>query len=281
MNNVVSFSGGRTSAYLVHLMEQKRKSGEIDNVHYVFMDTGAEHPKTYEFIRKCVDHFGIDLTCLRVDVNQTLGEANSYTQIGLNECKPDLQCWRDISKKYGTPYVHGAFCTLMMKTNPYRQYCDQTFGKKNYTNWLGIRIDEGGRLKEKPFTRYLAEISAMDKLDIIGWWKEQPFDLEIDEWLGNCVFCMKKGTNKIELARRAEPRMAISFNNMLKNPDNRITDKKAPNEYIFRNTMSLETIEKAYEDLTTEQLMSGLRGSSGACSESCEVFGCQGDLFDE
>lgn len=36
MINVVSFSGGRTSAYLLWLMEQKRQAGE--DVHYVFMD---------------------------------------------------------------------------------------------------------------------------------------------------------------------------------------------------------------------------------------------------
>lgn len=39
MMNVVSFSGGRTSAYLLWLMEQKRQAGE--DVHYVFMDTGS------------------------------------------------------------------------------------------------------------------------------------------------------------------------------------------------------------------------------------------------
>lgn len=37
MINVVSFSGGRTSAYLLWLMEQKRRAGK--DVHYVFMDT--------------------------------------------------------------------------------------------------------------------------------------------------------------------------------------------------------------------------------------------------
>lgn len=43
MINVVSFSGGRTSAYLLWLMEQKRQAGE--DVHYVFMDklAGAVH----------------------------------------------------------------------------------------------------------------------------------------------------------------------------------------------------------------------------------------------
>ncbi|EAK8505588.1 TPA: phosphoadenosine phosphosulfate reductase family protein, partial [Neisseria gonorrhoeae] len=52
MINVVSFSGGRTSAYLLWLMEQKRRAGK--DVHYVFMDTGCEHPMTYRFVREVV-----------------------------------------------------------------------------------------------------------------------------------------------------------------------------------------------------------------------------------
>ena len=72
VTNVVSFSGGRTSAYLVHLMEQRRRAGE--DVRYVFMDTGAEHPGTYKFIREVVSNWGIDLICLRVDVNPELGK---------------------------------------------------------------------------------------------------------------------------------------------------------------------------------------------------------------
>lgn len=35
MHQVVSFSGGRTSAYLVHLMEAQRKAGA--SVHFIFM----------------------------------------------------------------------------------------------------------------------------------------------------------------------------------------------------------------------------------------------------
>jgi 3'-phosphoadenosine 5'-phosphosulfate sulfotransferase (PAPS reductase)/FAD synthetase len=35
-------------------MEQRRRTGWP--VQYIFMDTGAEHPKTYEFIRNIVKH---------------------------------------------------------------------------------------------------------------------------------------------------------------------------------------------------------------------------------
>ncbi len=99
--HVVSFSGGRSSAYLVYLMELRRIAGE--DVRYVFMDTGAEHPKTYEFIRNIVKHWKIDLICLRVVVNPVLGQANGYKLISIDEIGYDLQVWRDICAKYGTP----------------------------------------------------------------------------------------------------------------------------------------------------------------------------------
>ncbi|EPY5208204.1 phosphoadenosine phosphosulfate reductase family protein [Klebsiella pneumoniae] len=97
VTHVVSFSGGRTSAYLVHLMEQRRKDGE--DVRYVFMDTGAEHPGTYKFIREVVSNWGIDLICLRVDVNPELGKGNGYKIISIDDIGPDLQPWIDITKK--------------------------------------------------------------------------------------------------------------------------------------------------------------------------------------
>lgn len=138
MIHVVSFSGGRTSAYLVHLMEQRRIKEDLD-VRYIYMDTGAEHPKTYEFIKNVVSHWGVNLTCLRVVVNPSLGQGNSYEVIQVSEIKHDLGPWKAIVKKYGLPYPAGAFCTREMKFNPVTKYCKDNFDE--YTTWIGIRAD--------------------------------------------------------------------------------------------------------------------------------------------
>lgn len=144
MKNIVSFSGGRSSALLVYLM--KKQHPDTD---FVFMDTGAEHPKTYEFVKNVVNYFDINLTCLRVVVNSELGQGNSYRIISLDELQQDLQPFRDICYKYGTPYIHGAFCTRTMKLEPFTRYCNDKYGKNNYQTWLGIRADEPRRLKQK------------------------------------------------------------------------------------------------------------------------------------
>lgn len=275
--NVVSFSGGRTSAYLVYLMEQRRAAGE--DVRYTFMDTGAEHPATYQFVRDVVEHWDIPLVCLRVVVNPELGVANSYRVVPIDEIGPDLQPWRDICEKYGTPYVHGAFCTRTMKTEVFQRYCADAFGKGEYHTWLGIRADEPKRLKERPGVSYLADISHFEKEDILDWWKGQPFDLQIQEHLGNCVFCIKKGINKLALAARDEPEMAGEFWQLITDPSVRVVERRQQeNKIMYRGNNSLESVIALFADHSRDEIAATIRSKggydTGSCTESCEALAC-------
>ncbi|HFW4798720.1 TPA: Dam family site-specific DNA-(adenine-N6)-methyltransferase [Salmonella enterica subsp. diarizonae serovar 60-67:z35:-] len=272
---VVSFSGGRSSAYLVYLMEQRRKAGE--DVHFTFMDTGAEHPATYQFIRDLVSNWNIPLVCLRVVVNPVLGKGNSYCIVPVNEIGPDLQPMRDICEKYGTPYVHGAFCTRTMKMEVFKRYCRDTFG--DYHTWIGIRADEPKRLKPRDGVSYLAEISDFEKQDVISWWKKQPFDLGIPEHLGNCVFCVKKGLNKLALAARDEPEMAAEFWKLINDPSVRVVERRQQeNKIMYRGNNSLESVIALFADHSREEIAATIGNSggeeSGSCTESCEAFAC-------
>lgn len=286
MNHVVSFSGGRTSAYLVHLMEQRREREGL-NVEYIFMDTGAEHPKTYEFIKQCVEHFGIKLTVIKAKVTQTKGVGITYGVFNVDDIGWDLSAWAEIMQKHGNPYVMGAFCTSKLKTEPHDKYCNDKYGKGNYQTWLGIRIDEKRRLKGRKNVSYMAEISQMDKDDVIGWWAEMPFDLGIDEWLGNCVFCLKKGNNKVAIAAKQEPELAALWSKMTTSESVRTKIDKYEVEIkagaIYRGKLTINGVAKLYEEHTADELISTLRRSkrhdSGCGSESCEVFGEQVDMF--
>lgn len=341
MINVVSFSGGRTSAYLVWLMEQKRRAGE--EVRYLFMDTGAEHPKTYQFIRDVVSHWGIDLTCLRVKVNPELGKGNGYEVITLDEIGPNLKPWIDITKKYGIPYFGGAFCTRTMKIEVCERYCKDHFAESE--SWLGMRMDEQARIwgnkifpllrrlgfedmemrglyielremevpemialmenrylldtanaariadrvakVKKSRQRFMAEITDYEKEDVLAFWRQQPFDLGIEEHLGNCVFCIKKGINKVALALRDEPEMAEQFKKVIMSKEVRIVERRQQeNKIMYRDSLSLEAIEKMYADYTRDEIAATIRGNkayeSGSCSDSCEAFivdSAQLDLF--
>lgn len=284
MKKVVSFSGGRTSAYLCYLMKE-RFGDEVD---FVYMDTGAEHPKTYEFIRNVNREFDLNLTCLRTKFNPELGKGNSYEIISIDDIKHDLKPWREMLKKYGTPYnPGGAFCTDRMKLVPWTKYLNEKYGKGNYETYLGIRIDEQKRLKPRDGVVYLGDISDFDKQDILNWWKEQPFDLGIEEHLGNCVFCIKKGVNKVALAARDEPELAGEFLSELTASWVRVVEqRKSPSLEMYRGRQSFGQIIKVFSDHSRDEIAATIRGmkrfDSGSCSESCEVFVCeanQGELF--
>lgn len=270
---IISFSGGRTSAYLCYLLKQTGVDVDV-----IFMDTGAEHPKTYDFVRKCNEYFGLSITCLRTVVNPIKGKGVTYKVVPVEDIQQDLEPYFDMCKKYSTPYTHGAFCTKTMKTVPFQKYCDGKYGKGSYNVWLGIRADEPKRLpKEKKVGySYLADISEFEKQDIIDFWREMPFDLEITEFLGNCVFCVKKGNNKLAIAAKDEPQMAANFIKMIEDdsvPINFENDRHSKT-IMYRNGHSLKSIIAMYEDVPREDIVKSLRRSfdTGSCSESCEVF---------
>jgi hypothetical protein len=267
---VVSFSGGRTSAYLCNLIK-----GLHGDAVFVFMDTGAEHQATYDFVRQCNDYFDLNLVCLRTVVSAKWKEGVSYRVIDIDEIGHDLQPWRDMSLKYGLPYKGGEFCTDTMKTTPCKKYLDDTYGAGNYHIWLGMRIDEPRRTKPREGFSYLADISEFEKQDILDWWAKMPFDLQIKEHLDNCVFCIKKGINKVALAAKDEPELASKFIKMINMDDVRIVESRTtPSNAMYRQNMSLESIIDLYGEMPRDKLAKTIRSTfeTGSCSESCEAF---------
>lgn len=298
--NVVSFSGGRTSACLAYLIEQMRKSGEwVAPVEYIFMDTGAEHPKTYDFIRRVVSEFGINLTCLQGDFNQPVGEGHTYKIVSIDDIKHDPinGPYGEMMRKYGVPTLASAWCTSRMKEETFSKYCNDKYGKGNYVTWLGIRADEPKRLRigKKPLLRYMAEITDFEKQDVLKFWSEMHFDLEIQEHLGNCVFCFKKSHGKIALAARDEPELLQEWKASIEQGSDRLNqpivkDGGLAGDYVqhvdkgvmYRNRKTVDDVIAMFSMFPTNDLQEHVYRNikdSGTCSESCEAFSCQTDLF--
>jgi phage N-6-adenine-methyltransferase len=126
-------------------------------VDYVFMDTGAEHPETYQFIKNAINIWELPISLIRVVYNEVHGKASTYRSISQDELKPDLGPWIGMLNKYGTPYIGGARCTDRMKQAAYLKYCQKKHGKKGYVTWLGIRFDEPARLWGDVLYKSLAE----------------------------------------------------------------------------------------------------------------------------
>jgi len=334
MKKIVSFSGGRTSAYLCKLMIDTFGKGKVD---FVYMDTGAEHAKTYEFIRNVNREFGLDLICLRGDFSTPLGVGVNYNVVSINEIGPDLVPFTEMLKKYGVPYIGGMFCTDRMKLTPFKKYCDKTYGRKNYETWLGIRADEPSRLvgdknyksikknlglddesifdmfktfshcgshrlcvrhfvsgegfedeifvnlnshllkkKSEDKIRYMAEISDYQKEDVLNWWEDQIFDLDLDEWSGNCQFCPKKSNLKLAASQKDSPEAYDKYVEMLNDDSVRIDNNTGNRNKMYRGQQSLENLISTFDGATGKEIKQRIRGTksldTNSCSESCEVF---------
>lgn len=134
---VASISGGRTSHYMINVLIERYGK---DGVKFVYCDTGAEHPKTYEFIKQTAKVFDIEITCLKLDMPKEAGVGAQYKIVPVESLKQDFEAFRSLMEKYGRPYMPGGkFCTDQMKTQIYKKYCNDTFGKDNYVSWIGYR----------------------------------------------------------------------------------------------------------------------------------------------
>lgn len=326
MVHVVSVSGGRTSALMVHELERLKKEKGW-HVEYVFFDTSAEHPKTYEFLRSVAAHYGIKIHCLKGRFNQPIKTGHTVDVLGVNEIGTDMKAgaYNELVQKYGIPHVAGAFCTTRMKEETCNKFCE-SMGWRERTNWVGYRADEPARyfgktcwqelkaygmpfgelanifraavrgeslsdfylagstrelitlraetLKQKKL-RYLVELSDMNKADVNAFWSKMPFDLEIPDHLGNCVFCFKKSLNKVALAMRDEPELFAQWRKMIMGGNERLSKlDKYTKDTIYREKNNFASLEAKFAHLTRDELAATLKGvKEVSCGgTSCEPF---------
>lgn len=71
----ISFSGGRTSAYLLRKVLDAHGGTLPPGVHALFANTGKEHPATLDFVRDCGERWGVPIVWLEYD-----GRSSSATR---------------------------------------------------------------------------------------------------------------------------------------------------------------------------------------------------------
>ena len=210
----IAFSGGRTSAYLVEQMliqNQTVNSGGYHNKKdciIIFANTGWEHEKTLEFVNNCDQHwqrnYGVSVVWLEAAVIHDKRKPSEHRLIGFDSASRDQKPFYEVVKKYGLPNKVFLHCTRELKENPIMSYM-QLIGEKigcikngkfkpaSYKTYIGIRADEpkrlGGRMNGKQFKQYPLAMPKLscDKLDVLDFWENMSFDLNIPEHWGNCV----------------------------------------------------------------------------------------------
>ncbi len=281
---VISFSGGRTSGYLTkRLLEQKNKWKDII---VIFANTGQEHEKTLEFINNCDKYFGFNTVWLEAVPHPGEKKGSTAKIVNFKTASRNGEPFERVIEKYGIPWSKAGHCTRELKENPIKNYLkERGLDKSNRVMAIGIRADEAHRqIKTAQLNNFIYPLVEwdVDKEDVLDWWEDQEFDLEIPEHMGNCVWCWKKSYIKLATVMKEKPE-AFDFPERMEKLHGRTGNiaKKVLNNGVLKNQNSIkffrgfrtvQDIREMAEEGTDFFIDKHYARLSGGCSESCEPF---------
>ena len=211
----ISFSGGRTSAYMLHHILDAHDGRLPDDVEVCFANTGKERPETLDFVQECGERWDVGVTWLEYDP-----DAEHKTKIlSHNSAARSGEPFDAlIAAKQYLPNPVTRFCTVELKIRRMHFHMYRSCGHEHWASAVGLRADEMHRVsrararnelgKDRDYViAPLAEAGATLH-DITEFWCEQPFDLRLRPLEGNCDLCfLKRAGKRIEIMR-ARPDLA-------------------------------------------------------------------------
>lgn len=204
----IAFSGGRTSAYMLHQILEANGGIDESRVEVTFQNTGREMPQTLDFVREVGQRWGVMITWLEYRREKPFYVATGYQAASRNgEPFDEL-----IAKKKVLPNLFKKWCSPELKTKTAKRYLVGK-GWKTWTSAVGFRADEAHRSPYKD-TRMRPWLPLRDagigRNDVAAFWKAQPFDLALPlingrTVGGNCDGCFLKSEAFLSALSRDMP----------------------------------------------------------------------------
>lgn len=208
----ISFSGGRTSGFMLAKIVEAHGGRLPDDVIVCFQNTGLEHPATYDFIRECGERIApVRWLEYRHDGGHRAIEVTPDTASRKGEPFEAL-----IRACGYLPNPVTRKCTTELKIRTLIRYL-RALGWTEWSNAIGLRADEPrrvarmkGDVKSEDTVMPIAE-AGHTLADVRAFWRSMPFDLRLpndDSAFGNCTLCFLKSRARLQRVLRAEPERA-------------------------------------------------------------------------
>ncbi|MCQ8240568.1 phosphoadenosine phosphosulfate reductase family protein [Rhizosaccharibacter radicis] len=211
---VISFSGGRTSAYMLWRILQAHGGTLPDDVLVCFANTGREMPATLDFVRDCAAAWNVQVRWL--EYRHEPGR-HYAVEVSHNSASRNGEPFEAVMLARGfMPNPVTRFCTVEMKIRTLRRFVREERGWKTWLNVVGLRADEPGRVqrahdpekqkKDGFVTVCPLALAGVQEWDVLSFWKRQSFDLRLaGPWEGNCDGCFLKNRAALERMHRDHP----------------------------------------------------------------------------
>ena len=212
---VISFSGGRTSAFMLKKIVDAFGGRLPGAIHVVYANTGMEREETLQFVDVCGRAWGVQIAWV-----EYLWDAPHRTRVvdfatASRNGEPYAAL---IDRKGFVPCVNLRFCSSFLKRDRIDSFARHRLGLKRWHSVIGLRADEQRRVLRMRARNCGSRTGARAVLpladagvreaDVLDWWKRQPFDLGIPSYAGNCDLCYLKGRAKLIRLIREDPTLA-------------------------------------------------------------------------
>jgi len=206
----VSFSGGRTSGYMLwHVLDAW--GGTLpEGGHVLFANTGKEHPDTLKFVHE-IETRWCPVTWIEYRCEQPKFAVVNYETAD----RTGVHFATLIRKKQRLPSPPSRFCTSDLKVKPMERYMI-SLGHKEFSCVMGIRADEPRRVSrvrgitDRDICIPLAD-GKIDETAVLAFWKKSDFDLpwaHNQKFFGNCDLCFLKSANRTNHVLQQMPEAA-------------------------------------------------------------------------
>jgi len=228
---LISFSGGRTSAYMLYQIIQAHGGTLPDDVIVAFANTGKEREETLRFVHECGSRWGVKIHWVEWRPDNKESKYAAFEEVGFNSASRDGEPFKaliDIKKRM--PNTFQRWCTTFLKIYAKDALMRAKLGLEpgQYTEVIGLRYDEGLRIfkgmdRANLDGRRVAYPLSKDqrvKGDIFDFWwgisrqrhnsyMPRGFDLDLDPWEGNCDLCFQKGKGIRKRIIRDNPHIPV------------------------------------------------------------------------
>lgn len=208
---VISFSGGRTSAYMLWRILQAHGGTLPDDVVVCFANTGREMPATLDFVRDCGAVWNVHIAWL--EYRRDNGR-NVAVEVSHNSASRQGEPFEAlILARSFLPNPVARYCTSELKIRTIFRWTSKNWSAVPiWTQVIGLRADEPKRVerildpeKQKKSGREARNVACplatagITQSDVFAFWKAQPFDLHLKgPWEGNCDGCFLKARAGLE-----------------------------------------------------------------------------------
>lgn len=218
----ISFSGGRTSAFMLYKVLEAHQMSLPSDAKVVFCNTGKEEEATLKFVNDCSTKWNVSIIWLEfaIENNEKITKIVDFKTASRNGEPFDA-----VINFYqpSLPNGRSRYCSSQMKTRTMHRYL-KSIGWEEWESFIGIRADEPKRVvkfranpnpegKHETVHLPLAQDGISSK-DVSNFWKQQDFDLGLPNingktMHGNCDLCMLKPKAQILSLIQEKPERAL------------------------------------------------------------------------